>query len=200
MQALEARRAEFNAQARAGGQAHVSVTAMLVQATAISLSRHAWINSMLRDDEILLLGEVNVGVAVALEHGLIVPVVRHADQADICTIAAQVNDLAKRARDGRLKLSDVAGGTFTLSNLGPFGIEQFTGIINPPQTALLAVGATQQEVVVGEGGGLFVRPIMRMTLSADHRVVDGARAAAFLQDLRERIETWGRPPRPDRPA
>jgi pyruvate dehydrogenase E2 component (dihydrolipoamide acetyltransferase) len=96
--------------------------------------------------------------------------------------------LVDRAREGRLNLTDVSGATFTISNLGPFGIEHFTAIINPPQTAVLAVGAIQSEVVPNEEGQLLVRPIMRMTLSADHRVVDGALAARFLADVREAIE------------
>jgi pyruvate dehydrogenase E2 component (dihydrolipoamide acetyltransferase) len=140
------------------------------------------------EGEIHLLPEINVGVAVAVEEGLIVPVVRQADRKGVAEIAAEVNDLAARAREGRLTLADVAGGTFTISNLGPFGIEQFTAIINPPQAAILAVGATQPEAVVAEGNQVIVRPMMRMTLSADHRIVDGAVAARFLADLREALE------------
>ncbi len=103
-------------------------------------------------------------------------------------IAAEVNDLVARAREGRLTPADVAGGTFTVSNLGPFGVEQFTAIINPPQAAILAVGATQREPVVNEAGEVVVRPVMRMTLSADHRIVDGAQAARFLVDLKGALE------------
>jgi len=142
----------------------------------------------LRDEEIHLLPEINVGVAVALEEGLIVPVVHQADRKSVAEIGAEVNDLATRAREGQLTPADVTGGTFTVSNLGPFGIEQFTAIINPPQAAILAVGATRPEPVVDEEGEVVVRPVMRMTLSADHRVVDGATAARFLADLREALE------------
>jgi len=181
-------RAQFNAKAQATGQPRASVTALIVKAVAWALKRHPYLNSTLHGDEIHLLPEVNVGVAVALEEGLIVPVVHDADRKSVGEIAAAVHDLTIRAREGRLAPVDVAGGTFTVSNLGPFGIEQFTAIINPPQAAILAVGATQPEPVVDEGGQVVVRPIMRMTLSADHRIVDGAIAARFLSDLREALE------------
>ena len=185
---LEEARAQLNARAEATGRPRVSVTALLVKAVAWALKRHPFLNSMLRDDAIHLLPEINVGVAVAVAEGLIVPVVRKADQKGIGEIASEVYDLAARARDGGLTPADVAGGTFTVSNLGPFGIEQFSAIINPPQAAILAVGATQLEAVVGKEGQVIVRPAMRMTLSADHRIVDGAIAAQFLTDLRGALE------------
>ncbi|HEY66904.1 MAG TPA: 2-oxo acid dehydrogenase subunit E2 [Thermoflexia bacterium] len=188
MSRFEEARARLNARAEAAGQPHVSATALIVKAVAWALRQHPWLNSTLHDEEIHLLPEVNVGVAVALEEGLIVPVVHQADRKSVTEIAAEMNDLVTRAREGRLTPADVAGGTFTVSNLGPFGIEQFTAIINPPQAAILAVGATQLEPVVDEEGQVVVRPVMRMTLSADHRVVDGARAARFLTDLREALE------------
>ena len=155
---------------------------------AWALKHHPWLNSTLRDEEIHLLPEINVGVAVALKDGLIVPVVHQADRKGVAKIAAEVRDLVVRAREGRLTPADITGGTFTVSNLGPFGIEQFTAIINPPQVAILAVGATQPEPVADEGGQIVVRPMMRMTLSVDHRVVDGATAARFLTDLRDVLE------------
>ncbi len=188
MSRFEEARARLNARAEAAGEPHVSATALIVKAVAWALRQHPWLNSTLHDEEIHLLPEVNVGVAVALEEGLIVPVVHQADRKSVAEIAAEMNDLVTRAREGRLTPADVAGGTFTVSNLGPFGIEQFTAIINPPQAAILAVGATQLEPVVDEEGQVVVRPVMRMTLSADHRVVDGARAARFLTDLREALE------------
>lgn len=189
-------RADLNTKAEATGQTHVSATALIVKAVAWALKRHPWLNSTLRrcsgqalrDEEIHLLPEINVGVAVATEKGLIVPVVHQADCKSVAEIAAEVNVLATRAREGQLTPSNVAGGTFTVSNLGPFGIAQFTAIINPPQAAILAIGATQPEVVVGEGDQIVVRPVMRMTLSADHRIVDGAVAAYFLTDLQEALE------------
>jgi pyruvate dehydrogenase E2 component (dihydrolipoamide acetyltransferase) len=188
MSGFEEARARLNAKAEATEQPRVSATALIVKAVAWALKRHPWLNSTLRDEEIHLLPEINVGVAVALEEGLIVPVVRQADHKSVAEIATEVNDLTTRARQGRLTPADVADGTFTVSNLGPFGIEQFTAIINLSQAAILAVGATQSEPVVDEEGQVAVRPVMRMTLSADHRIIDGAVAARFLTDLREALE------------
>jgi pyruvate dehydrogenase E2 component (dihydrolipoamide acetyltransferase) len=182
-------RAELNERAEASGEARISATAILVKAVAMALTRHPMLNSALHGEEIHLHRDVNVGVAVALEQGLIVPVVHNAAQKGVAQIAAEVKDLAGRAREGRLLPADVGGGTFTISNLGPFGVEQFTAIINPPQSAILAVGATQLEAVPDEDGQISARPIMRMTLSADHRVVDGAVAAYFLADLKAVLET-----------
>jgi len=187
MSGFEAARARLNAKAQAAGEAHVSVTALVVKAVAWALRRHPVLNSTLRGEEIHLLPEVNVGVAVALEEGLIVPVVHAADRKSLAEVAAAVNDLSARARQGRLTPADVAGGTFTVSNLGPFGVEQFTAIINPPQAGILALGAMQPEGLVVDGR-LEVRPVLRMTLSADHRIVDGAAAARFLADLRAALE------------
>jgi pyruvate dehydrogenase E2 component (dihydrolipoamide acetyltransferase) len=188
MAAFEAKRARLNSEAKEKGLSHVSVTAFLVAIIARVLKQHPWLNSTLRGEEIHLLSDVNLGVAVALEDGLIVPVVHHADLKSLEDIAAEVNDYSVRARHGRLTPSDVSGGTFTVSNLGPFGVEQFTAIINPPQAAILAIGAIGEEVVPGEARQVIVRPTARMTLSADHRIVDGAMAARFLADIRDRTE------------
>jgi pyruvate dehydrogenase E2 component (dihydrolipoamide acetyltransferase) len=185
---VEKARIKANDEADARGHSRVSVTTFLVKAVAQVLKQHPLINSTLKDEEIHVLSDINIGVAVALDEGLIVPVVHHADQKDLLDISSELNDLIARARNGQLNLMDVSGATFTISNLGPFGIEHFTAIINPPQTAVLAVGAIQSEVVPNEEGQLLVRPIMRMTLSADHRVVDGALAAHFLAEVREAIE------------
>jgi pyruvate dehydrogenase E2 component (dihydrolipoamide acetyltransferase) len=114
--------------------------------------------------------------------------VHDANQKGVAEIAAEIGNLTARAHEDRLRPSDVAGGTFTVSNLGPFGIETFTAIINPPEAAILAVGAVQWRFVPDEGGNPVARPMMKMTLSADHRVVDGAMAARFLQDLRAALE------------
>ncbi len=181
-------RAELNEHAKAVNGAHISATAMIVKAVAQVLTHHPMLNSSLRGDEIRLRREVNIGVAVALEEGLIVPVVHNAAQKGIAQIAGEVDDLAERARLGRLVPADVSDGTFTISNLGPFGIEQFTAIINPPQAAILAVGAAQPEVVPGEAGAVLIHSILRMTLSADHRVVDGAVAARFISELKAALE------------
>lgn len=185
---LNQTRKEMNEQAKALGQAHISMTALLVKAVAWTLLRYPWINSSLKGEEIYLHGEANVGVAVALPDGLIVPVVKQAERKMVGEIAAEINDLTEKARGGRLLPADVNGGTFTISNLGPFGIEQFTAIINPGQTGILAVGASIQEAVV-MSEQVVIRPIMRMTLAVDHRVVDGAVAAHFMADLKKVLES-----------
>lgn len=185
---VERARVKANEEAQAQGFSHVTITTFLVNFVANVLNQHPLINSTLKGKEIHVFSELNIGVAVALDDGLIVPVVHHADQKDLMEISTEVNDLVARARTGQLTLTDVSGATFTISNLGPFGIEHFTAIINPPQTAVLAVGAIQSEVVPNEEGQLLVRPVMHMTLSADHRVVDGVAAARFLADVREAIE------------
>jgi len=182
---LEADRTRLN---EAGGQPHISITASLVRIVAAALKRHPWLNSTLQGDEIYLFSDVNVGVAVDVEESLVVPVVRQADRKRIAQIASELNDLVERARKGKLTPSDVVGGTFTLTNLGPFGVRQFTAIINPPQAAILAVGAIQSEVVPDKAGQIAVRPIAQMTLSADHRIVYGATAAKFLADVKDGLE------------
>lgn len=189
MNRFEETRDQLNVKAEASGESRVTITTLLVKAVAWALRGHPLLNSMLQDDGIHLLPETNIGVAVALAEGLIVPVIHNAAQKGIGEIASEVNDLATRARKGQLKPADVAGGTFTISNLGPFGIEQFTAIINPPQAAILAVGTTRLEAVPGEEDQVVWLPVMRMTLSADHRIVDGAMAARFLSDLRDALES-----------
>ena len=187
MAEFERAREQLNAWAAAGGGSHVPVTALLVKATAWALRRHRWLNSRWQGAEIHLLSQVNIGVAVALPEGLIVPVVRHADQKGLEQIAGEISDLAQRARQGKLSPGDVAGGTFTISNLGPYGIEHFTAIIHPGQAAILAAGAIQDEVVPVDSQPA-IRPILHLALSADHRIVDGSVAAQFLADLKAALE------------
>ncbi len=172
----------------AEGQARVSFTAILARVCAWALRRHPLLNARLNGDEIQLLAPVNIGVAVALSQGLIVPVVRNVDQKGVTQIASEISDLAKRARAGKLRPDDVEDGTFTISNLGMFGVERFTAIINPPQTAILAVGQMRNQAIVDAANNIIVRPMAALTLSADHRVVDGAIVAHFLGDLRSGIE------------
>jgi pyruvate dehydrogenase E2 component (dihydrolipoamide acetyltransferase) len=142
----------------------------------------------LDNDNIVLLPEIHIGVAVALETGLIVPVIRNVDQKPVTQLAQEMDELVKRARNNKLRPDDVSEGTFTISNLGMFGVDSFTAIINPPQTAILAVGRARRMFVPDENDQPVVRPIMTLNLGADHRVVDGAIAARFLADLRECIE------------
>jgi pyruvate dehydrogenase E2 component (dihydrolipoamide acetyltransferase) len=160
----------------------VSVNDLVVRAVAVALAAHPEVNASFGGDAILRHKHVNVGVAVALEDGLVVPVVKDADRKSVTAIGAEVKDLAARARAGRLKLDEMTGGTFSVSNLGMFGIDAFTAVINPPEAAILAVGATVDEPVVVDGQ-VQVRPRTRLTLTVDHRVLDGAAAAAFLRDL-----------------
>jgi pyruvate dehydrogenase E2 component (dihydrolipoamide acetyltransferase) len=159
-----------------------------VKLVASTLTHHPFLNSSLKGDEILMHSKINIGVAVALENGLIVPVVQNADGKSISRIAAEVNDLSTRARNGTLASTEVKGGTFTITNLGPFGVEQFDAIINAPEAAILAIGATQLEALPDEDGEIRSCPVMRMTLSADHRVIDGAVAARFIADLKTMLE------------
>jgi pyruvate dehydrogenase E2 component (dihydrolipoamide acetyltransferase) len=170
-----------------GGQ-RISATALIAKIVAMTLVRHPWLNSSLQGDNIVLYKDINMGVAVALEEGLIVPVVHSAQLKGIAQIAAEVNDLAERARDGKLLPGDVKGGTFTISNLGPFGVESFNAIINAPQAGILAIGATHNEAIPLDNGEIVSRPVMNISLSADHRIVDGAVAAYFIADLKEALE------------
>jgi pyruvate dehydrogenase E2 component (dihydrolipoamide acetyltransferase) len=166
-----------------------SVTDLLVRAVAVTLAQHPEVNASWGGDKVIRRGRVNVGIAVALDEGLIVPVVHDADRKGIAEIAAEARVLAERARTGRLTPDEFSGGTFTISNLGTFGIEHFTAVINPPEAAILAVGAAREEPVVRDGE-VVARPVMRLTMTSDHRVLDGAVSAAFLRDL---VELLGRP-------
>jgi pyruvate dehydrogenase E2 component (dihydrolipoamide acetyltransferase) len=181
-------RNDYNELALKRGDDKVSVTAVLVKLVSMVLTDHPWVNSSLIDDKIILHKDINIGVAVALEKGLIVPVVKNADQKGISLIASETNELITRAREEKLNNADVKGGTFTITNLGPFGVEQFNAIINPPEAGILAVGSTTAEAVVLQDGTIAARPIMRLTLSADHRIVDGAVAARFIGDLKTTLE------------
>ncbi|NCF67761.1 MAG: 2-oxo acid dehydrogenase subunit E2 [Chloroflexi bacterium] len=181
-------RAQLNARAEKAGSPRISATALMVKIVGSVLARHPWLNSSFQGEDIHLYRDINIGVAVALETGLIVPVVHDVTSKGVSEIAKEVKDLSLRARDGQLIPAEVRGGTFTISNLGPFGVEQFNAIINPPEAAILAVGATQNAVVAGEDGQVLVRPLMHITLTVDHRVVDGAVAAHFIEDLKSAME------------
>ena len=181
-------RDDYNELALKRGDEKLSVTALLVKLVAMVLADNPWLNSSLVDDTIILHKNINIGVAVALEKGLIVPVIKNADQKGISQITAEASDLIGRARAGTLSTEEVKGSTFTISNLGPFGVEQFNAIINPPEAGMLAVGSITPEVVPLPDGVIAVRPLMRFTLSADHRIVDGAVAARFISDLKTTLE------------
>ena len=185
-----AMRAQFNLR-YGGGKPAVSLSAVLVKACAAALRQHPVLNSYFHEEQILRLPAVNVGVAVALEDGLIVPVVRRADEKGLVAIGQEVADLSSRARQGSLQPQDVVDGTFTLSNLGMFGVDHFTAILNPPQVAILAVGRVAKRFAPDEAGLPVLRSMMTVTLSVDHRAVDGAEAARFLNTLRGILETAG---------
>jgi pyruvate dehydrogenase E2 component (dihydrolipoamide acetyltransferase) len=182
----EARRAAWNEE-RSENEARLSVTGLLIKAVADLLPEHRYLNASLRGEDVLLHDHVNVGMAVAREEGLIVPVLKGADGLTLEEMAFQCSDLARRAREGKLSPDEVTGGTFTVSNLGMFGVDQFTAIINPPESAILAVGALGPEPVVLDES-VVVRQRMRITLSVDHRIADGALAGQFLADLKTTLE------------
>jgi pyruvate dehydrogenase E2 component (dihydrolipoamide acetyltransferase) len=165
----------------------VSVNDLLIKATALALKRHPEINAQWHDDHIKRFHRVHMGVAVAVEDGLITPVVRDADLKGAAQIGAEVRELAGRAREKKLQPEEYTGATFSVSNLGMFGIEEFTAIINPPEAGILAVGAVEERVAV-EDGEAVIAPRMKMTMSCDHRVIDGASGARFLQTLRGFLE------------
>jgi len=181
--ALLAHRARLNA---AGG-AKVSINDLLVRAAALALVKHPAVNSQLQGDEIVRFPQADVCVAVASDNGLVTPIVRAAETKNAAQIAAEVADLAERARSGKLARDEITGGTFTISNLGMFGVDRFDAIINPPQVAILAVGAGADRVIARNGQAVVAR-VATLTLSCDHRVVDGAAGAQFLATLREFIE------------
>ncbi len=165
----------------------VSFNDLVIKASAMALKNHPQVNSSWMGDSIRMNHHVHMGVAVAVEDGLLVPVVRHADMKGLQAISAEVRDMAGKARDKKLQPSDWEGNTFTISNLGMFGIEEFTAIVNPPDACILAVGAIREEAVV-KNGAVAVGRRMKMTLSCDHRVVDGATGSAFLKELKENLE------------
>jgi pyruvate dehydrogenase E2 component (dihydrolipoamide acetyltransferase) len=165
----------------------ISVNDIIIKAVAASLRQHPKVNSSWLGDKIRMNHHIHVGVAVAIEDGLIVPVVKFADNKTISHISAEVKELADKAKNKKLQPTEFEGSTFTISNLGMFGIDQFTAIINPPESCILAVGAAQETVVV-ENGQMKVANIMKVTLSCDHRSVDGAVGSAFLQTLKAMLE------------
>jgi pyruvate dehydrogenase E2 component (dihydrolipoyllysine-residue acetyltransferase) len=165
----------------------ISFNDIVLKAVAVALKQHPGVNSSWLGDKIRINHHVNIGVAVAVEDGLLVPVVRFADTKSLSQIATEVKDFAQRAKNKKLQPSDWEGSTFTISNLGMFGVDEFTAIINPPDACILAVGAIQQVPVV-KNGAVVPGNIMKLTLSCDHRVVDGATGSAFLQTLKGLLE------------
>jgi len=165
----------------------ISFNDMIIKATAVALRKHPQVNSSWAGDKIIHRGNINVGVAVAIPDGLVVPVLKNTDQMNYTQISAAVKDMAARAKNKGLKANEMEGSTFSISNLGMFGIETFTSIINQPNSAILSVGAIIEKPVV-KNGQIVVGNIMKLSLACDHRVVDGATGAQFLQTLKTYLE------------
>ena len=173
--------------AMAGRAAGVTVTDVILSACVRTLTGHSKLNAHYRDEAIVEFDDVNIGLAVAAEKGLTVPVIHAAQSLSLTEIAARRRDLVEKTRAGRVRITDVTGGTFTVSNLGMFDITRFTAIINPPQVAILAVGSVNRRQV-WNGGEPHWRPIAEFTLTCDHRAIDGAAGATFLGALKRRLE------------
>jgi pyruvate dehydrogenase E2 component (dihydrolipoamide acetyltransferase) len=181
-QAVQAR-----AQLNAVSPVKISFNDIVVKACAHALRKHPWINASWSDAEIRQHGQVHIAFAVAVEEGLVTPVIRNTDLKPLSVISSEARELAGLARDRKLQPAQMEGSTFTISNLGMFGIEEFTAIINPPNASILAVGGIR-DVPVVKDGAVVPGKRMKVTLSSDHRVVDGAKAAEFLSTLRQMLE------------
>ena len=168
----------------------ITITDVLTKLSAQALMRHRDMNVQYSDDALLVFPSADVGIAVAAPQGLVVPVVRGAERLTIAQIAQVRGDLVGRARDGKLRAEDLEGGTFTISNLGMYDVDQFIAVLNPPQASILAVGSTRDQVVPRDGD-LHILPLMTMTLTCDHRAVDGATGAEFLKTLKAFLEDPG---------
>ena len=170
-----------------GDGAKPTISDLLTKICAAALMRHRAVNALYRGDAIELHPTANIGIAVAVPNGLVVPVIRNCERKTIAEIAADRAAVVDRARSGKLQQADLDGGTFTISNLGMFGVERFIAVLNPPQAAILAVGTTEERPVVVDGE-VVVRPRMELTLTCDHRAVDGATGAQFLGDVKAFLE------------
>jgi pyruvate dehydrogenase E2 component (dihydrolipoamide acetyltransferase) len=168
----------------------VTVTDVLMKLSAIALLRHREVNVHFVDDELRLFPNAHIGLAVATERGLIVPVLREVERKSLVQLAAERGALVTRTREGKLAQEDLEGGTFTISNLGMYGVEQFIAVLNPPQAAILAVGAIEERPVA-QDGELVIRPLMSLTLTCDHRAIDGSNASEFLRELKTLLEEPG---------
>jgi pyruvate dehydrogenase E2 component (dihydrolipoamide acetyltransferase) len=174
--------------AGSAGGLKVSYTDFIVRAVALALREHPLLNSVVQEEGIVIQKEINIGIAVALDAGLIVPVIRGADELGLRQIAAATRDLARRARSGSLAPEEYTGGTFTITNLGMYGITEFTPLINIPESAILGVGAIEEAFRTGRNGGIESRKVMSLCMTHDHRHIDGAPAAAFLGRIKALLE------------
>lgn len=178
---------EFRSQLARARSVQVSVNDVVVRACALALQQHREINASFTGDAIRIFEDIDISIAVAIDDGLITPVLRNADQKGLIAAATEIRSLAEKAQRGRLLMNEYQGGTFTVSNLGMLGVESFTAILNPPQAAILAVGGISREVWL-DAGVPRERGVMRLTLTSDHRAIDGAQAARFLATLKALLE------------
>jgi len=167
----------------------ISMNAIIMKIVAEALKKNSMVNASWQNDTIIQYGRVDIGLAVAQEDGLITPVVRNIEEKSILKINEELKDLIEKAKNNRLKPEEYTEATFTISNMGSYGVEEFTAIINPPGSAILAVGSIQKQPVVDENGRIIVQQIAKFNLSCDHRVIDGAVAAGFMKDLKNLMET-----------
>jgi len=171
-----------------GARARLSLSGLLVRIVAEALLRHPLANAQFAEGKLKLLDAINIGVAVGTDQGLVVPVIKQAAQKDLTAITAELAGFQEKAKTLRFSADDLADGTFTLSNLGMYGVDRFTAIVNPPQSAILAVGAVTRQPVALANDVVAVRPLLRLTLTVDHRVLDGLQAARFLAEVKQKIE------------
>ena len=186
VQAMLALRKQLNASLPE--ESRISVNDLIVKAAALTLRKFPNLNTHFYGEHLVRYKRINIGIAVALDDGLMNVVAQDADKVALGTLAARNKEMIQRARDGKVKPDDVDGATFTVSNLGPYDVDTFIAIINPPDSAILAIGAAVQVPVVLEDGTLGVGTRMKITISADHRVTDGAEAARFMQAMKQLIE------------
>jgi pyruvate dehydrogenase E2 component (dihydrolipoamide acetyltransferase) len=172
------------------GEAKPTFSDVLTKACAVALLRHRAVNAHFAGDAVRLFPTANVGFAVAIEGGLVVPVIKSAERKTIAELANERADLVARTRAGKLVQDDLDGGTFTISNLGMYGVDRFVAVLNPPQAAILAVGAIEERAVVRDGE-VVARPVLELTLTCDHRTVDGATASEFLRTVKQFLEEPG---------
>ncbi|MGH9949092.1 MAG: dihydrolipoamide acetyltransferase family protein, partial [Pyrinomonadaceae bacterium] len=170
-----------------GDDAKISVNDFIVKAAAMSLLKHPWVNASYQDKSVRFYEQADIGVAVAIDEGLITPVVRGANLKGLAEISAEIKDLAGKAKARKLQPEEYTGATFSISNLGMMGIKEFTAIINPPEAAIIAVGSSNPTPVVRDGE-ILIRSIMNVTMSCDHRAIDGATGARFLQTFKQMLE------------
>jgi len=180
--------AALRARLNAAGALKVSYTDFILRAVALAIREHPFLNSVIEGDRIVIQNEINIGIAVALETGLIVPVIRGANALGVRQIAAATRELTDRARSGTLGPGDCTGGTFTISNLGMYGVTEFTPLINIPESAILGVGAIEEALRTSAAGGIESRKLMSLCLTHDHRHIDGAPAAIFLGRIKALLE------------